>query len=153
MIKMLFDNEQLMHSYIIRAIFISLIPTVLLAAMLIKVMPDKGLPIQGALSYALLIFLVIGAWIETMLMWPILGILKLFIDKQLTIAFLSSIIWGILHSLSMPTRGLIIWWPFFVYSLCFLSWETKSLGKAILLTSFVHMFHNVLSFVLIVLLR
>ena len=82
-------------------------------------------------------------------MWPILGIISCFTRKPLWIASVSAVIWGGLHSLVVPTWGLIAWWPFLVLSLCFLEWRKKSLGKAVTVTALVHTCQNTLVFILL----
>jgi ABC-type nickel/cobalt efflux system permease component RcnA len=86
--------------------------------------------------------LLLGPWIETLLMWPILAILKKVVQNTILVAVASAVVWGIFHGLTDPGWGLIVLWPFFVFSLCFLAWEQKSRKKAIVVTSLVHMCHN-----------
>jgi hypothetical protein len=90
-------------------------------------------------------------WLETVLMWPALWVLKRLIRNSLGVAFASAILWGGLHSLVSPTWGLIVLWPFFVLSLCFLEWQKRSTGRAILVTGLVHTCNNSLPAVAILL--
>jgi membrane protease YdiL (CAAX protease family) len=55
---------------------------------------------------------------------------------------LSSVGWGIAHSLQSPPWGLVIWWPFLIFSITFLTWRRRSLGVAFALPMLVHALQN-----------
>jgi len=75
-------------------------------------------------------------------MWAILWTLKLFIQNRLLVALVCAAINGLAHNPYESGWILGVVWPFFVYSLCFLEWEKKSKGKAIVVTAMVHTFYN-----------
>jgi hypothetical protein len=54
----------------------------------------------------------------------------------------SAIGWGMLHSLAAPSWGLIIWWPFLVFSTLFVAWRGRSLALAFLIPMTVHALQN-----------
>lgn len=55
----------------------------------------------------------------------------------------SALLWALLHSISVPIWGLGVFWPFFVFSICYLNWEKKSQLDAIRMTASLHALHNV----------
>jgi hypothetical protein len=75
-------------------------------------------------------------------MWPVLSILKRANQETHQVAIVSGAIWGILHGLRSLSGGMTSAWGFFVLSMCFLEWKKKSTGKAIVVTSSVHMCWN-----------
>ena len=42
--------------------------------------------------------------------------------------------------------GLIAWWPFVVFSLCFMAWQKKSVGRAITVTALVYVPQHITSY-------
>ena len=88
--------------------------------------------------------LILDPWMETFLMWPVLWMLNRLMTAPTKIAIASAVLWGILHSLSAPAWGMIIVWPFFVFSVGFLEWEKKSKGVAIVVTALVHTCQNII---------
>jgi hypothetical protein len=87
--------------------------------------------------------IVIVPWVEALLMWPVLWILKEIVQKELWVASIFAVIWSVLHALTMAPvlyrveLGLLIAWPSFVLSLCFLEWKKKSNARAIIVTALV----------------
>ncbi len=55
---------------------------------------------------------------------------------------LSSVGAGIVHSLVAAPWGLVIWWPFLIFSIVFLTWRKRSLGAAFALPMLIHGLQN-----------
>lgn len=81
-------------------------------------------------------------WTETLVMWPILFVLRLILGNTIWVPVASGLIWGNLHAFGGEQSGVSQIWGFFVLSVCFLEWEKKSKGLAILVTRLVHMWTN-----------
>ncbi len=133
-----------MWTYVWKAALIALVPSLIVGTLVALAMPDKGPSFDGPVVMVVLGLLVLSPWVETLLMWPILWILKRLFRKLHAVALASAVIWGLLHSLMAPAWGLVILWVFFVFSVCFLEWEKKSKGKAIVATASVHMCQNLI---------
>ena len=156
-LQCLCNTDRGIGSYVWRASLISLIPSLVVSAVVTIALlmlhqplndpPGTGGPVLLVLFGALFF----SPWLETVLMWPALWILKRLIRNSLGVAFASAILWGGLHSLVSPTWGLIVLWPFFVLSLCFLEWQKRSTGRAILVTGLVHTCNNSLPAVAVLL--
>jgi hypothetical protein len=138
------NTDQPLFSYIWRAWLIALIPSLAMSIIVSFVMPDKLPKFEGPLAGTVVLLALVGPWFETFLMWPILWVLKKTVRKTLWVAAVSAVIWGIVHSLGAAAHGLTTAWPFFVFSLCFLQWQQKSTGRAITTTALLHMCHNTL---------
>ncbi len=156
MLRLLGNTDRPMLGYIWRAWLMALIPSLALTAMVALSAVLRGTSVKnpplGESPWGIALGgLIISPWLETLLMWPILGLVRIFTQKPLEVALASGLIWGGLHSLAMPTWGLIAWWPFVVLSLCFMAWQKKSVGRAITVTALVHTCHNALPIIFILL--
>ena len=52
--------------------------------------------------------------------------------------------WAVFHSLEVPIWGLVVWWPFLVFSTLFVTWQRRSLFAAFLMPAIVHALNNLL---------
>ena len=139
------------RTYVWRAAVIAFIPSIMISIVVTLALPHKSPTFDGPVAFVVFSMLILSPWIETLLMWPILWVLKRFTRNQLSIALGSMAVWAILHSLASPAWGLIIAWPFFIFSVCFLEWEKKSKIKAIVVTALVHTCQNAIPVIAVVL--
>jgi hypothetical protein len=118
--------------------------SILLAVLGAWLMPNAPLPefhLNGALVvFALVIF---SPAAETLIMGAVLLLLLRFFPAAVAIA-ISAAGWGIAHSLEAPMWGLVIWWPFLVFSTLFVTWRDRSLWLAFLLPMCVHALQNLI---------
>jgi hypothetical protein len=84
----------------------------------------------------------IAPLVETLMMAVIFALLRLITRQVVPLAILSTFIWMGLHSLGAPAHGLGIFWLFLLLSICYLRWETRSLGHAFWMTAALHALHN-----------
>jgi hypothetical protein len=150
-IALLRNTDQPIRSYIWQAWLIAIIPATVISIVVGLIMPEdmpltREPPVVIAVSA-----LVIAPWLETFLMVPILWILKLTVRKTLWVAGVSAVLWGILHSTEAVTWGFAVAWPFFVFSLCYLEWQSKSTLTAIGVTAILHACHNMVPTLFLVL--
>ena len=102
-------------------------------------------PAGATALFALILF---APLVETLIMATVLvGLLRLV--SPATAVVLSALGWGVAHSLAEPAWGLVIWWPFLIFSTLFVAWRRKGFGPAILLVSAVHGLHNLLPALLV----
>lgn len=150
------NTDQPKLSYVWRAWLITFVPSPVIGGILWFTL---GLPSnQGMLpNESLLRFfsgmLLLSPWGETLLMWPILFMLKRAFQNIYRIALASAAFWGVLHGMFGLATGLGATWPFFILSLCFLEWEKKSKGSAIVVTASVHRCFNIVPAVVLALYR
>ncbi|RJQ56593.1 MAG: hypothetical protein C4521_00210 [Actinobacteria bacterium] len=131
--------------------------TLLLATVAGLLFPQGGPDMQwsqesvGGMIWLVVGGLIVSPFIETLMMIPILALLRRAIPGEPLIAAASALVWAGLHSLLAPAWGLGVVWGFFVFSMCFIAWRKRSLGNAILMTSTLHLAHNLPSIILLVL--
>ena len=90
---------------------------------------------------ALFALVVFAPAIETLIMGSVLLLLLLFLPPAAAV-IVSAIGWGVAHSLMAPIWGLVIWWPFLVFSTLFVAWRGRSLTLAFLIPALVHALQN-----------
>ena len=118
------------------------IPSILLAGGIGLIAPDVPQP-QFNFSGPIAVFLlsVFAPAVETLIMGTVLLVLLRLFSPTVAIV-LSSLGWGIAHSLAAPTWGLVIWWPFLVLSTLFVVWRRHSMAAAFAMPAVAHGLHN-----------
>ena len=102
--------------------------------------------VSGGLALFLLV--IFAPVLETLIMGGVLLILLRFFSAPIAV-FVSSAGWGIAHSLGAPTWGLVIWWPFLIFSTLFVTWRQRSLAMAFAMPMLAHALHNLPSAMLV----
>ena len=54
----------------------------------------------------------------------------------------SSLGWGVAHSLAAPAWGLVIWWPFLIFSTLYVTWRGQGRMLAMGIVFAVHALNN-----------
>jgi hypothetical protein len=123
--------------------------SIVLAALVSLVFPgaqQPQFPVSG--PTALFLLVIFAPVLETLIMGAVLLVLlRLF--SPATAVVLSAIGWGIGHSLGAPTWGLVIWWPFLIFSILFVTWRRRSLALAFAMPAVAHALHNLPSAILV----
>jgi len=148
------DTPAGMKKYIFLMALICLIPSLLLSSVLTvcnggeQISPeiDPHVPVL----VIVLGFTVVSPILETLLMSLIFFILSFFVKSELTLAIISAVLWGILHSLLAPAWGLVVCWPFFIFSCAYLTWRKQSWLKAVWVTACIHFLQNLLPSIAVV---
>ena len=120
-----------------------------LAAILHFIAPNAQgpeFPVTGPLAIFLLV--VVSPMIETLLMAGALALLLRFMPARWAV-LASAAGWGAAHSLAAPVWGLIIWWPFLIFSTLYITWRQRSLGLALAVPMITHALQNLPSAILI----
>lgn len=139
----LFDNTQRPHRYLGRALLLDLPVTISLMALTAWAFPATGPKFVPQPRIVLFLSItVFSPVVETLLMRLVLFLLRLFVKPMPYVAILSALIWAGFHSLLAPSWGLVIFWPFLIFSLCYLTWEAKSKRQAFWMTASLHALHN-----------
>ncbi len=147
LLRWLFDTRIPMHRYIVRTGLISLVPSLAIALVLAMsgiITEDTGPHFEGSALELIIMIVVVGPPIETLLMVCVLWVLSFITKRRVRLAVMSAFVWAALHSLMAPAWGLGVLWPFFVFSCSYLAWRQRSRWRAILVTSCVHAFQNIL---------
>lgn len=94
----------------------------------------------------LFVEIVIGApLMETMLMAPLLALLRRFVRRRWWVICASAFVWAIMHSLSVPIWGVCIFWTFVVFSAAFEAWRPRGFWVAYFVTAGIHALNNALA--------
>ena len=151
---LLFNTRGSAWRYILRAGLISLIPSFLVSFLLalIGANNEGTMPRFSDEAGTLVLFVsvvIVSPVVETLLLGLGLRIFSVITKRLLRLALASCILWAILHSLAAPMWGLVVVWPFFVFSCAYLAWRRKSWWHAVGVTCGIHMFQNLLPGILI----
>jgi hypothetical protein len=136
-----------MWKYVLRTGLISLVPSLIIVMILGLtgvVTEETGPEFKGPALGLLIGMVLISPPLETLLMGGGLWILSFITKRPVRLAVISAFIWAGVHSLFAPAWGLGVIWPFFVFSCSYLGWRRRSWRRAILVTSCVHAFQNIL---------
>ena len=117
-------------------------PSILLSILAQWLLPAVERPmfiVDGAATVILLV--IVSPLIETLIMAAVLELLLRFLPPAAAIA-LSAIGWGIAHSLVAPAWGLVIWWPFLIFSTLYVTWSKRSVWMAVAIVFAVHALQN-----------
>ncbi len=127
------------------------LPTLAIGAVVTSFMPGTAMPKFPLASWTVFwAIVVVAPFLETLLMGTALILLRLAVSPTVAV-LISAVGWGIVHSTAAPAWGLVIWWPFVIFSTVFLCWRGRSLLAAIGMASATHALHNLLPALLLVL--
>jgi len=143
----LFNSSSSMRRYILTAGLISLIPSLIVAVILagLGVLNEETSPdFEGPTLFLLIGVIIVGPAVETLLMGPVLWVLSCVVKRRILLAVTSALIWAGLHSLVAPPWGLVVFWPFFVFSCSYITWRQRAWWRAVWVTSCIHAFQNFL---------
>jgi hypothetical protein len=102
--------------------------------------------ISGAAAIGMLVLF--SPIVETLIMGGVLLLLLRVLPPTWAV-IVSAAAWGLAHSLATPAWGLIIWWPFLIFSALFVTWRSRSLTLAFLAPMITHGLQNLLPAILV----
>ena len=140
--RFLFETDSVPARYVAKAWLAALIPSIALSALVRLVAADAAAPQFPGEAVPLVLFVVfVGPALETLLLaLPVLGLNRLFGPGPAVVG--SALIWAVVHSLVAPAWGLVIWWPFLIMSIAFLTWRRQGLVMALAVAFAIHALQN-----------
>jgi membrane protease YdiL (CAAX protease family) len=111
------------------------------ARTLLPVAQPPEFKLEGA--YALFMLVVFAPILETLIMGGVLLVLTALFRRELAV-IVSAILWGAAHSAMAPMWGLVIWWPFLIFSVLFVTWRQRSLAAAFAVPAAAHALQNLM---------
>ena len=123
--------------------------SIALSGLLHAVLPAVEGPAFEPMGWVGLFMLVVFAPVtETLIMAAVLWLLTRFLKPTAAIVA-SALLWGAAHSAMAATWGLVIWWPFLIFSTLYLVWRQRSAGWALAMPMIVHAMQNLPSAVVV----
>lgn len=124
----------------------------LIATLLGEIFPQVEQPDFGFLVgkgwLTVLAIAVITPLVETLILAVICSLLLRFLRAEWSI-FLTALGWGVAHSYQAPVWGLVIFWPFIIFTTLYVVWRQRSVFAGIMMAWIAHFLHNLLSSVAI----
>ena len=121
---------------------LSILGSLALAAMFAALMPQlKGpdFPIKGwPALFALVLF---APFLETLIMAGLIWLFERFLPTTGAIV-VSAVVWGGLHSAQAAGWGLVIWWPFLIFSTLYVVWRQRGFWIGIGVAATTHALQN-----------
>ena len=96
---------------------------------------------RGLIAFVLLF--AFAPLFETLIMAAVLSLLARFLSPTLAV-LVSAALWGIAHSLQAAAWGLVIWWPFVIFSTLYMVWRERSVLAALAVATATHALQNLL---------
>ena len=112
-----------------------------LAGLFAPTLATPDFAMRGATVF-LLLFL-FAPLVETLIMAAVLSLLARFLSPTLAV-LASAALWGITHSLQAAAWGLVIWWPFVIFSTLYMVWRERSVMAALGVATATHALQNLL---------
>ena len=102
-------------------------------------LPTPAFPVKGPLALFLLV--VFAPVLETLIMSAFLTLFLRFMPPA-TAILLSAAGWGVAHSLEALGWGLVIWWPFLIFSTLFVVWRQRGFWAGVGVAAATHALQN-----------
>jgi len=117
-------------------------PSLLLSWLTAELIPNVARPefnVSGGMALFLLVLF--APILETLIMAGALVVLLSFVRPPVAI-LASAAGWGIAHSLAAPAWGLVIWWPFLIFSTLFVVWRQRGFFAGVGVAATTHALQN-----------
>jgi membrane protease YdiL (CAAX protease family) len=140
--RFLFETDEFLPRYIAKAWLAALLPSIALSVLVRQVAVDASAPsFPGNAQLLILLVVLVGPALETLILaLPLLALNRLFGAGPAVVG--SALLWGLVHSFKVPVWGLVIWWPFLIMSIAFMTWRGKGLVMAMAVAFAIHALQN-----------
>ncbi|HEY0130079.1 MAG TPA: hypothetical protein VGB57_01650 [Allosphingosinicella sp.] len=140
--RFLFETDPFPARYVAKAWLTALLPSIALSALVRLIAADAAaLQFPGEAAPLILLVVFVGPALETgLLALPLLALNRFLGPGPAVVG--SALIWAVAHSLVAPVWGLVIWWPFLIMSIAFLTWRRQGLLWALGVAFAIHALQN-----------
>jgi membrane protease YdiL (CAAX protease family) len=129
--------------YLMRMVVLTLAGAVFVVSLLNGVFPNAPNPDLPTDPAAMLFGVVVFAPIvETLIMWAMISGFDRVLKEDRQVIFATALIWAALHSLSAWIWGPVVFWPWLLFCVTFMTWRKRSEIEGILMAIALHMLHN-----------
>ena len=121
---------------------LSIVGSIALAALSRAIAPTLAapdFPMKGPTAFFMLV--VFAPFLETLMMAGLLSLLLRFLPPA-TSVLLSALAWGVAHSSMALGWGLVIWWPFLIFSTLYVVWRQRGFWIAVAIAATTHALQN-----------
>lgn len=130
---------------LVTASLLSIVGSLVLSTMVGAFAPSADAPNFGWLAgrglFTLFVLSVLAPLLETLVLAVTTSFLLLLVRPWVAIV-LSSLGWAAAHSLQAPIWGLVIWWPFLIFTTLYVVWKQRSLAWGLAMAFLVHAMQN-----------
>jgi len=115
-----------------------------LSAIVTAIMPTVAtpeFPMRGWDAFLKLVLL--APLVETLIMAAVLTALAIFLSPTVAV-LISALLAGLAHSYVAAAWGLVIWWPFVIFSTLYMVWRERSVIAALGVATATHALQNLL---------
>lgn len=126
--------------------------SLLLGMAIATIVPEAEAPDFGGASPLVVMIgvAVFAPLVESLIMGGVIQLLLRWLGAWQAV-LVSAAGWGVAHSLSTPTWGMVIWWPFLIFSTIFVTWRPRGFWIAVLMAALVHALQNLFPAIAIIL--
>ena len=141
---LLFTDASPVWRYVLFAFPIVAVPTLLLgwaAYRMFPGLPGPTIDAQVPLWLTAVLIVLVSPLFETLLMTGPVALLDRWLGPLPAVVG-SALIWAVAHSLAAARWGLVIWWPFLLFSIAYLTWRGRGYGQAVGIVTVLHALNN-----------
>ncbi|MEH6384269.1 MAG: CPBP family intramembrane glutamic endopeptidase [Colwellia sp.] len=140
--KLLENTKQPLKLYIFKVYILAICIGLPIVFLLDFLFPNAEVP-DFELGIELIVGAVfIGPILETLLMIPVIYLIRKMTSNIVYVSIISALIWGAVHSLQVPLWGIGVFTLFFLMSMAYQYWDTHSRGHALLVVMMIHALNN-----------
>lgn len=130
--------------YLAKVVLLTLGGAILVSVLLQGLLPEAEQPAFDRSNPYTLLFsvVVIAPIVETIIMWFMISVLQRFLPDDRMVVFVTAGAWAGMHSMQALVWGIVIFWPFVLFAITFLTWRKRSDFEGLLMATFAHALHN-----------
>jgi hypothetical protein len=103
----------------------SFFPSVLLSWFASQLLPDAAKPeFPAGSAFVFVLIVIVSPAIETLMMGVWIDVLRRWLTPAAAV-ITSAASWALFHSSMAAAWGLVIWWPFLIFSTAFVTWRHR----------------------------
>jgi hypothetical protein len=140
--KLLANTQQPIKLYIIKVTLLAVSIGLPIAYLLGFFFPDAEVPDFEVDVHLFVTGVLFGPVIETVLMIPIIALLRKITQNIYYVSIFSAFFWGVIHSLQAPLWGVGVFTLFFLLTIAYQNWDVRSRGHALLVVTSIHALNN-----------
>ncbi|ARD46389.1 CPBP family glutamic-type intramembrane protease [Colwellia sp. PAMC 21821] len=146
--KLLENTNQPLKYYIFKIYLLVICIGLPLAIFLGFLFPNAAVPDFELGTEVFVGAVLISPILETILMIPVIYLLRKTTTNIVVVSILSALIWGGVHSMQVPLWGVGVFTLFFMMSMAYQYWDAHSRGHALFVVTIIHALNNATFFLL-----